>query len=219
MSNAPLLERQISLLRYLTSGEAIFGEGTSADPMLRGLDPALLRLEARFSFAKRMAKVRGIFANTFRYLGDRLPGLERDFALAYPPDDIGRYRNARQFLSILEHRWRSDPPVPPFVLDVARLELALAKARSYAAAAPIAAPDGPRPAVRRHASAELLHCRYDVRGVFDKSVEMSVTEPRETLLVVNWSAAKNEAQVLEIAPALFRLLEAFDDWTATATCP
>src|SRR5262245_24087786 len=50
-----LLDRQISLLDYLTSGAAIFGDKRRAalDPALQGLDVGLLRLEARFSYEKR----------------------------------------------------------------------------------------------------------------------------------------------------------------------
>ena len=38
----PLLDRQASLLAYLTSGAAIFGDGRGAplDSALRGIDPA-----------------------------------------------------------------------------------------------------------------------------------------------------------------------------------
>ncbi|MBV9627547.1 MAG: hypothetical protein JO230_05550, partial [Xanthobacteraceae bacterium] len=56
---ARLLDRQHSLLAYLTSGEAIFGDQHQkpAEPSLRGIDPGLLHLEARFSHEKRMEKI------------------------------------------------------------------------------------------------------------------------------------------------------------------
>src|SRR5712691_10218497 len=64
---ARLLQRQISLLEYLTSADAIFGEGADAPPVpdLQGFDPAPLRLEACFSHEKRMEKIIAAFPRTF----------------------------------------------------------------------------------------------------------------------------------------------------------
>ena len=38
MTSKRLLQRQVSLLRYLTSGGAIFGDGGPLDPDLHGVD-------------------------------------------------------------------------------------------------------------------------------------------------------------------------------------
>jgi hypothetical protein len=66
-----LLHRQVSLLNYLTSGAAIFGDAREPplDPALRGIDRALLRIEARFSHDKRVQKIVAVFARTFDLLG------------------------------------------------------------------------------------------------------------------------------------------------------
>src|SRR6266700_8141778 len=67
-----LLDRQASLLAYLTSGAAIFGErnGVPLDQALHGMDSALLRLEARFSYEKRLEKIASVFPRTIAMLGD-----------------------------------------------------------------------------------------------------------------------------------------------------
>ena len=56
-----LLDRQVSLLHYLTSGDAIFRERAEVplDEALVGVYRGLLRIEARFSHEKRMEKILG----------------------------------------------------------------------------------------------------------------------------------------------------------------
>src|SRR5262245_47901634 len=68
---ASLLQRQIDLLEYLTSADAIFGESADAPsvPHLQGFDLAPLRLEARFSHEKRMEKIIAAFPRMFDLLG------------------------------------------------------------------------------------------------------------------------------------------------------
>src|SRR5882757_1182895 len=68
-----LFDRQVSLLDYLTSGTAIFGDkgDTSLDRSLEGFDREMLRLEACFSYRKRMEKILAAFPKTFELLGSR----------------------------------------------------------------------------------------------------------------------------------------------------
>src|SRR5712671_4814497 len=100
---AQLLDRQISLLEYLTSSGAIFGADSRAFPdrAPQGFDPGLLRLEASFSHEKRMEKIHAVFPHTFRLLGDARTEVIRDFTAAFPPIDISRVGNARQFHEFL----------------------------------------------------------------------------------------------------------------------
>ncbi len=126
-----LLERQVSLLDYLTSSGAIFGDkhDTPLDPALQGIDRALLRMEARFSHEKRMEKIAAVFPRTFKLLGTGRERIVREFVDACPPVDISRLENARQFHEFLRRRWRHTPPMPPYLCDVAACELACARAR------------------------------------------------------------------------------------------
>jgi hypothetical protein len=84
-----LLDRQISLLDYLTSGAAIFGDKRRAALV------GLLRLEARFSYEKRMEKIVAVFPNTFELLGADQAAIVREFVRTCPPMDIGHLINAR----------------------------------------------------------------------------------------------------------------------------
>ena len=61
-----LLLRQISLLRYLSSAAAMFGDQSKApvDRALRGIDPAALRLQARFACNKRLERIAAVFPRT-----------------------------------------------------------------------------------------------------------------------------------------------------------
>ena len=106
-----LLDRQVSLIHYLTSSGAIFGdaERRPADPVLRGIDKNLLGMEARFSFEKRIEKIDAVLPRTFDLLGAQRELLIREFVESYPPADIGRLENARQFCDFIRKRDRREP--------------------------------------------------------------------------------------------------------------
>ena len=112
-----LLDRQVSLLDYLTSSGAVFGDSAdeSINPALRGIDRGLLRLEACFSHEKRMEKIIAVFPRTFQILGASHAGIVREFVEVCPPVDISRVENARQFYNFLCTRWRHEPPDPAFL--------------------------------------------------------------------------------------------------------
>src|SRR5215470_14934914 len=135
---ARLLQRQISLLEYLTSAGAIFDEGPNAapGPHLQGLDLAPLRLEACFSHEKRMEKIIAAFPRTFELLGGVRASIVRDFVTACPAVDIRRIENARQFYDFANARWEVTPPQPPYLRDVASCEFAIARLRISGIAQP-----------------------------------------------------------------------------------
>src|SRR5262245_2388231 len=128
-----LLHLQTGLLEYLTSAAAIFGDRPiSPDHDLHGVDIGRLRLEARFSFDKRLAKISSVFPRTFAiFTGDWAPVL-REFVDAQPPMEIGRLGNAQQFFGFLSQRFDNAQMEPPWLIDVAACELACAQVRAYA---------------------------------------------------------------------------------------
>jgi hypothetical protein len=219
MAKNRLLDRQISLLNYLTSGGAIFGDvrGASVDPALRGIEPALLRLEARFSHEKRMEKIVSIFSKTFELLGTRKTSIVREFVETSPPVDISRLANARQFYDFLSAHWRCKKRKLPYLLDVAACELVCAMVRARVdEELPETAikKNSPRPRdIRRGPSVALLRCAYDIRPIFEPRRGRTVPAKRDTRLAIAMPAGAGQPQVFEVLPVVFDLLAALDDWT------
>ena len=214
-----LLDRQVSLIEHLTSAGAIYGDGTGSNPSeaLHGIDPGLLRIEARFSHEKRMEKIAGVFPRTFDLLGARRERIVREFVDACPPSDISRIENARQFHDFLTARRRRHPPLPSYLPEVAACELACAKVRvAFENSAAEDAPAPPRPAVRRRPDIVLLRCTFDIRSVFEGGGDHRAPVERETLLAVAAAPDSGEPRILELTPEIFDLLGALDAWTNPA---
>jgi len=222
-----LLERQVSVIEHLTSGAAIFGEGGGSAADLEGIDCTLLRVEARFSYAKRMEKITAVLPRTFELLGSRDAHV-RAFVESCPPTTLSRLDNACQFHRFLVSRWRHEAPDPPYVGDVAALEIACAKADAdpehHSSDRATGADPAHRGDVRRCPNVILLRCAYDVRSLFEALLptrprargrvgEGAAPVKRDTLLVVAMPPGANGPQVFEVVPAIFDLLVALNDWT------
>lgn len=214
-----LLDRQVRLLEYLTSGAAIFdgGGSPSLDPSLRGIDHRLLRLEARFSYDKRMEKIVAVFPRTLRILDSDRDRVVRDFVTACPPTDLSRLVNARQFYDFLSTRWRAVPPEPRYLCDVAACEFARVRVRvdtwedqSESRKDERSPPSG---SIRRRTGVILLRCAYDVRPVFEHDEDHPTPAKRRTLIAVAMPPGAADPCVLELFPAVFDLLSALDEWT------
>jgi hypothetical protein len=217
-----LLDRQVELLSYLTSSAAIFGDEPPPGPAPDGIDPALLRLEARLSYEKRIEKVTAALPRTFALLGSARTPILRAFVDACPPVDINQVANARRFHDFLAACWRHAPPDPPYLPDVAACELACATVRadlpseeeSKSAPDKDASPSG----VRRHPRVSLLRCAYDVRPLFEEASWQTVPARRDTPVAVSVSTA-GHPRVFDVTPAVFDLLAGLDDWVdAAALC-
>ena len=210
-----LLDRQAKLLAYLTSGEAIFGDksGIPIDPALRGIDRALLHVEARFSHEKRMEKIAAVFPRTFALLGTDLGTVLRAFVEACPPFDISRIENARQFCGFLTARWESRPPAPPYLPDLAACELACARACIEADSESEVEIDAAHiglPAIRRKPGVILLQTRFDIRPLFESGRD--TVDPLESDVRLAIAFCAGEPRILELTPEIFDLLAALDEW-------
>jgi hypothetical protein len=223
-----LLDRQSSLIRYLTSGAAIFGDAEPVEPSLQGIDRRLLGIEARFSFEKRMDKIAAVFPLTFDLLGARRETLVREFVEACPPFDISRLTNARQFFDFLTARWRREPPAPPHLPDVAACELACTAA---CVAAEGRLPDeenlpaaARRPRVRRSPAVVLMRSTHDIRPLFENAsgeglpehVPKSAPVARNVPLAIVAQPSVDHPKIFELSPAVFDLLGSLDDWVDEA---
>lgn len=217
MSNR-LLDRQVRLLDYLTSGAAIFDDMGEASPddALAGIDCGLLRLEARFSYEKRMEKIAAVFPKTFEVLDGRADALIRDVVDSYPPRDIGRLENARQFHDFLCASRERLADLAPCLCDVAACELACAQVRAGDGTCG-AGDDAPPNAIRRDPRAVLLRCSHDVRPIFETGYARGDPVARETLVGVAVPAGANQPRIFELLRPVFELLSAMDGWIETTT--
>jgi hypothetical protein len=170
----PLLERQVSLIAHLTSSVAIFGGAGGSVPDLDGIDPALLRVEARFSYAKRMEKITAVLPRTFELLGSSRDTHVRAFVETCPPTTLSRLENACQFHRYLRSCWTRQAPDPPYIGDVAAFEIAWAKVDAdpeHHSSDPATRADHvPGGSIRRCPHVILLRCAYDIRPIFEASL-------------------------------------------------
>jgi hypothetical protein len=215
---ASLLQRQIDLLEYLTSADAIFGESADAPsvPHLQGFDLAPLRLEARFSHEKRMEKIIAAFPRTFELLGGDQATVVRDFVAACPSVDIRRIENARQFYDFVCARWEAKPPQPPYLRDVASCELAMTRLRikhKARPAQPVAAGRAIR--FRRDRDAVFLPCAYDIRPVFEGGPG-EAPQRRDVMLAILVPPGSGQPAVFEVPAPVYGLLVELDNWTDRA---
>ena len=204
-----LIDRQTALLRHLTDADVIFGAASApaTDPALAGLDPGHLRLEAWFSFTKRVAKIEAVLPRTFEFLGEHLEPVLRAFASACPPHAIGRLANGAQFHDFMQGRWPSEPP---YLADLAAIEIAYARARTHHVEAAAASGGG---SVRRPANVFAVRCGYDVRSLFERAGEGAAPLRKDTPLLVRRRGGDAEPGIFELPPWLFDELAALDAWT------
>ena len=218
-----LIDRQTSLLRHLTSRAFIFGtddlSAAAGDPDLRGMDIRRLRLEAEFSYNKRIMRIRRTFERTAAMLGQEFPAIAREFASSHPPETYERYPDARRFFDhFIEHR-AGKPPVPAWAADTAGVELALSRARTLrptametVAMAACPAQTSP-PSYRTHPCAVLVRCEHDVRPLFEPARAGQPVTRRRVFLAVLASPGRRRPAVMELSPEAFALLELSTEWS------
>jgi len=203
----------------MTSAAAIFGDNrdTSLTHDLRGIDPGLLRVEAYFSYAKRIEKITAVLPKTFELMGAGQARIVREFVETCPPTSISRLENARQFCAFLSARRMCEIFDAPYICDVAACELACAEVDADddlglhvgSKDEHDAAPRG----IRRCPTVVLLSCAHDIRPIFEAGTGQVVPAKRETRLVVALPPGTDRPQVFEVPAAVSDLLAALDDWT------
>jgi hypothetical protein len=218
----PLLDRQTSLLEYLTSGAVIFANRGDrpfeSGPHNRlGIDKGLLHLEARYSHEKRMSKIKWVLQTTFDRLGSDQERIIREFTEACPPTGINRLDNVRQFHDFLKAHWQKEAYSPPYLLDVASFELAYATVRGDDDAAADATPQeprqGPRGAIRRNPRAILLCCSHDIRPILEGRHGEDTVALKNSRFALSLPRGSSDPVILAASDELFAILETLDGFT------
>jgi hypothetical protein len=219
MPKRKLLDRQIELLQHLTCAELLFDGETLPealrDPTLHGISIPRLRLEAEMSFRKRMGKIAKVLKRTYACLGGQRSRLLRNFAAAWPPQSYRNYDEAARFHEFLQNYWRTVSPDPPFIVDIAKLEMALARMKLFRVAENSAPPpilselSEKRPLVRVAAGVEILPMDYDLRSFFEDGTAKGAPTKRRHYLIV-----APGPKVAESPQALASIFERPGTWTA-----
>ena len=226
MRNRRLIDLQTELLRRLTSEALMFGTGdpdlAALDPELRGIDFGRLRLEAEFSFDKRSGRLRETFARTASIFGFRFSGILKEFAAACPPRSYERFWDARDFFRWLQENRADDLSIPEWTVDVAKIEITLAHARTLRpveaeqdalAACPF---DPPALRYRTHPCVALVRCKFDVGPLFRPEGSGKEIVRRDVPLAILSSRNRRRPQVMEIVPEAFDVLERSAEWSRLA---
>ncbi len=211
------------LLRHMTSAAFIFGteelESATQDPELAGMDLGRLRLEAEFSYKKRMGKLRQSFERTAGLLGQGFSTITREYASAHPPETYQRYPDAKSFFEYFLENWAHRPTMPAWAADVAAVELALARSRTLRPAAmedeaQAGCPEEPGSSwYRAHPCALLVSCTHDVRPLFEPARSGEAVERRQVHVAVLAARRRRRPLVMVVAPEAFTLMEGSAEWT------
>ena len=207
-----LLGRQAALLEYLTSGEAIFGEGDLSLEKF-GVNRGLLHLEAKYSHLKRMGKIEAVLATTLDLLGTNREEIVRAFAEECPPASIDRLDNARQFHAFLLARWREGLPQPSCLPDIAAFEIAHSAVQGKDDVPAQAAPISPPGSIRRHRAVALLRCAYDIMPLLESRGDATASQLQETLIAIAMPEGAIAPSVYTLPRELFILVELLDEFT------
>jgi hypothetical protein len=218
-----LLDQQTSLLEYLSSAAAIFGDQADApvDPALQGIDRGVLRLVARFACNKRIERIIAVFPRTFEIIGAVQRLILRQFVEVSRPATKSTLANAREFHEFLSVYWQCEPPQPAYLPDVAACELAMAEVRDvvedHEGPATKGSSDGPKRGIRHRRSVVPLRCAYDIRPIFDAAPRQAVPPKRDTSFVVTLAADFRDVRIVEVAPVLVDALALLNDWVDPST--
>lgn len=219
MSNQSLLERQTRLLEHLTSSEFIFCRGKTeeafSDPDIRGLDIGRLRLEAEFSYEKRLDRIIQIFSRTFQHYSGDAAALRRAFVDTNPPRTYERYPDARAFYEFLVERWENEPADPAFLPDIAKFEITMCKVRTFRPSdvnRALAENPPPGSVFRLHPCAEIVSFEHDIRKIVSPNGSSSTPPRGKIFVVMAMIEGRRQPLILDIPENSFEILDAARDW-------
>jgi hypothetical protein len=217
-----LLELQSALVTCLTDPRALkdFRAGAAVWKRLLFVDPDLLELMSSLYQGKRLDKLTRVLPKTLAYLASEMADLTREFMKHHPPLNADSYTNACQFYGFLRRRWRTRPPNPPFLPDLAYCELARVGLERQAvlgrpAVMPSASPLGGRSLmIRRSQRIRLYVSQYDIQSLFDtRGYDGAAIVRQPMFIVLSRPLDSLTGRIFSIDRELFVLLRGLNDWT------
>lgn len=221
MTGSSLHRAQRQLVRALTT-PAVFEDldhpSLVALDDLVGPDRHRISLYGRLSHAKRMHKIRGVFCRTLHFWDQAPDETAKTFLARYPPRSAQTYANARQFFEFMVRQWRAAGTRRPYLLDLARFELALSESRSLppslAAADPLP-PNRDERHFRLSAGVTIIRCRHDVKCLLEDD-DAPPPDRRPLFLLMRYPGDDEEPRIMEIGADLAMLLARARSWRRIA---
>jgi hypothetical protein len=216
VSNPSLHSIQQRLMTLLTTPDAFNSDHPALVALGNEIGPDVARvsLYGRLSHSKRIKKIQSVLTQTITYLDEPFDPLTIKFLKVYPPKSASRHDNAKEFFEFLVRRWEGRPKARPYLLDLARYDLAVAKARTQPwTKDPPRQGDPANPSmVRRSPSISLIRCKYDIRPLLEADDSDVTPERRDLYLVIVLPHDSPNERVFEIGDDLARFLAGLTDW-------
>jgi hypothetical protein len=222
MKPEDLLELQTALVTCLTDPSALseFRSGAAAWKSLSFLDPDLMEIMSSFYRSKRLDKLTKVFPKTLAYLASEMGELIPEFMKRHAPVNADSYTNGCQFYGFLRRWWRTHPPNPPFLPDLAYCELARIGLELQAqpggpAVLTIDSPLWRRPImIRRRRGIRLYLSQYDIQPLFDPGWSDGADIPLQPVyIVLSRPLVSLSGKVYCVDQELFVLIRGLRNWT------
>jgi hypothetical protein len=222
MSTCELFELQSALVTCLTDPDAFsqFQAGAVAWKKLSFLDTGVMELMALSYQGKRLDKIRKVLPRTMAYLAPEMSELTSEFMRHHPPLSADSYKNGCQFYSLLQRRWRTRLPSPPFLPDLAYCELAKIGLERRTVSGGRCVLTGPTPTkkgavmIRCRSGVRLRQCEYDIQPLLNSDGHNAAAILREPVYIVfSQPLALSSGKMFRVDHGLFVLLNQLKNWT------
>ena len=225
MTRDELLAMQRELIAYLATPAAFERWNVSRQdlPAMSGFDLNRLELVGRLAQGKRMSKVMRILPRTFRHLNQDLGVMAREFALHHLPRSAEAFAIACQFYMFLRRTWRTTPPEPSFLPDLAYCELALAGVarrlpiRQAAVLCKVPSFDGRALLIRRQRGIHYRRCEHNIQPLFTVRQESAASIVRRpTFVFLTCPLASGTARLATVDQDAFDIVVGLRNWTRSS---
>ena len=225
MTRDELLAVQRELIAYLAMPAAFERLNVSRHdlPAVSGFDLNRLELVGRLAQGKRMSKLLRILPRTFRYLNRDVGAIAREFAIRHPPRSAEAFPTACQFYMFLRRTWRTTPPEPSFLPDLAYCELALAgvarrlSIRQSGVLCKVHSFKGKALLIRRQRGIHYRRCEHNIQPLFTVRQESAASIVRRpTFVFLTCPLASGTARLATVDQDTFDIVVGLRNWTRSS---